>query len=43
MTFMSGATSYFTKVFIYGLFTIYATDIFTDRLKKNAGLKEWQI
>lgn len=43
MTFFSGASSYYAKVLVYSLFTVYATDVFTDRLKRNAGLKEWQI
>lgn len=43
LTFFSGASSYYAKVLIYSLFTVYATDLFTDRMKRNAGLKEWQI
>lgn len=43
LTFFSGASTYYAKVLLYSMFTVYATDLFTNRIKRNAGLKEWQI
>jgi len=43
LTFFSGAQTYYGKVLLYSLLTVYVTDAYLVRKKRQLGLSEWQI
>lgn len=43
LSFYAGYWSFLARTLVYGFATVFTYDVITNRWKRNAGLKEWEM